>query len=253
MHLIAKKLEQDGAFLFRWRSYLPLVVLPLGLVALFESVRVEAAVGTGMFHAWTLFSLAVSFLGLAIRWLTVSFVPWGTSGRNTKEQRAVVLNTTGIYATVRNPLYLGNFLAYLGVVMLPMVWWFILIVCLAYWLYIERIIAAEEAFLAGKFGKEYTDWVALTPAFLPKPGNWTRPALTFSLKTLLRREYNGVLAIALAFFVLDLIRGVAIKGMSLGDWLAQEWFLVWVLGAAALLFAVLWTLKKTTNVLTVSR
>ncbi|MGB8874133.1 MAG: hypothetical protein WCC75_12145, partial [Desulfobaccales bacterium] len=51
-------------------------------------------------------------------WGSVS-LPWGlpprgTSGRNTQGQVAETLNTTGIYSLVRNPLYLGNFLIWLG-------------------------------------------------------------------------------------------------------------------------------------------
>lgn len=253
MYLTSKKLERDGAFLFRWRSYLPLAMLPVGLLALGESLRVEAAVGADAFHGWLLFSLAVSFFGLAIRWVTVSFVTAGTSGRNTTEQRATELNTTGIYATVRNPLYVGNFLAYLGVVMLPMVWWFIAIYCLAYWLYIERIIATEEAFLADRFGEDYANWVARTPAFMPRFSAWNKPARGFSLKTLLRREYNGVLGVVLAFVVLDLVRAMWFGGRSFETWVAGAQVLLCLLAGATALFAVLWTLKKTTNILKVTR
>lgn len=249
MNLITRKLELDGGFLFRWRSFLPLVVLPVGFAALFESVHVHAFVGERIFEAWTLFCLAVSVFGLFIRWVTVGFVPSGTSGRNTKAQRANSLNTTGIYATVRNPLYLGNFLVYLGVVMLPMVWWFVVIVCLAYWLYIERIIATEEAFLADKFGEEYAGWVARTPAFVPKPGNWNAPALSFSLVTVLRREYNGVTAVAASFFVVNLVMGTIFEGQSLEAWLGGARVWIWLLAGSAGLFTVLWTLKKTTSLL----
>ena len=91
-------------------------------------------------------------MDLAIRWVTIAFVPGGTSGRNTLGQRADQLNTSGMYSMVRNPLYVGNFVAILGVLICVKVWWLVAMFALLYWLYIERVIAVEEAFLEQKFG-----------------------------------------------------------------------------------------------------
>ena len=57
--------------------------------------------------------IIISFLGEAIRIFTVAYTPAGTSGRNTKQQLADTLNTTGIYSLLRHPLYLGNFFMFL--------------------------------------------------------------------------------------------------------------------------------------------
>ena len=65
-------------------------------------------------EAWQMLCISVSFLGLFIRIVTVGRAPIGTSGRNTREQVANTLNTTGIYSLVRHPLYLGNYLVFLG-------------------------------------------------------------------------------------------------------------------------------------------
>ncbi|MGC9453013.1 MAG: methyltransferase family protein, partial [Oceanipulchritudo sp.] len=51
----------------------------------------------------------------------------GTSGRNTKQQVAYSLNTTGFYSVVRNPLYLGNFFMYLGIALFTHHWWLVLV------------------------------------------------------------------------------------------------------------------------------
>lgn len=50
-----------------------------------------------------------------------------------------------MYSIVRNPLYFGNLLIAIGLALLPGVWWLLLIVGLAFFIYYERIIAAEEA------------------------------------------------------------------------------------------------------------
>ena len=146
-NLIEQQLARDGAFLFRWRSYLPLALLPVVAAALPESVRIEQALGPQWSGLWTSLCLIVAFCGVALRAATVGFVPAGTSGRNTREQRADQLNTTGLYSLLRNPLYVGNFVGLMAWVGATGVWWLAMIAALAYALYIERIVAAEEAFL----------------------------------------------------------------------------------------------------------
>ena len=68
----------------------------------------------------------MSFFGLGIRVFTVGFTPKNTSGRNTAEQIADVLNTSGIYSMVRHPLYVGNFFMWLGIGLLTQNPYFVL-------------------------------------------------------------------------------------------------------------------------------
>jgi protein-S-isoprenylcysteine O-methyltransferase Ste14 len=68
---------------------------------------------------------------------------------------AEVLNTTWMYSLVRNPLYLGNFIIWLGLALFINVWWCTIIVILSFILFYERIIFAEEKFLREKFGKTF--------------------------------------------------------------------------------------------------
>ena len=66
-------------------------------------------------------------------------------------QVADSLNTTGIYSTVRHPLYLGNFFMWLAIVVLTADLYFVIVFCLCYFIF-ERVMLAEEDFLANKFG-----------------------------------------------------------------------------------------------------
>lgn len=138
-----EEFQKQGSWLFRWRSYFPLVFLPILIVALKDSDFLESIFGDMIEDIWEISCLTISFISLFIRCLTIGYVPKGTSGRNTKQQKADVLNTTGMYSIVRHPLYLGNFLIMLGVVMFTQVWWVILIAILSFWLYYERIIFTE--------------------------------------------------------------------------------------------------------------
>lgn len=249
--MIQDKLVAQGAFLFRWRSFLPLLLLVPGVMAFSDSALFEDKYGDFLDEAWVVIGLLVSIAGLAVRWVTVGFVPGSTSGRNTKEQRADFLNTDGMYSIVKNPLYLGNFLAILGVLISVKVWWLVLTGSLAYWLYIERIIAAEESFLAEKYGKIYTDWAEKTPIFVPAFRLWRKPSMPFSYRTVLKREYNGLMGVGAAFFVSEFLIDVGFQHEPLHVWLREDW--PWVAGFAlsALVFFTLRTLKKHTRVLKV--
>ncbi|MDR1290830.1 MAG: isoprenylcysteine carboxylmethyltransferase family protein [Planctomycetaceae bacterium] len=121
----------------------------------------------------------------------IGYVPKNTSGRNTYEQIAETLNTTGLYSLVRNPLYLGNFFMWSAPILFLHHWWLYAVYVLAFILYYERIIVTEETFLAEKFGNIYINWAKNTPVIFPKKLKWQQPEIPFSWKTVIRREYHG--------------------------------------------------------------
>lgn len=197
----SERLAQHGEWLFRWRSYLPLLFFPILLLAAKQS---EYFFGMRLYDlVWELSCLAVSMFGLLIRAYTVGHTPKGTSGRNTKRQVADSLNTTGIYSIVRNPLYVGNFFMMLGVIMFYNVWWCLAIYVPLFILYYERIIVAEEKFLYERFGRAFQEYYSRTPAVIPNPRLWQAPDYSFSLRNVLKREYSGFFAILASFAFLE--------------------------------------------------
>ena len=121
-------------------------------------------------------------------------------------------NTTGFYSIIRHPLYLGNFFMWLEPVMFIRSAWFTIVFLLVYWLYYERIIFAEEQFLRRKFGEAYDKFSEKTSAFFPFRFKWIPPKLKFSLKNVLKREYNSFVNIFVIFAVLDLFRNFYLTG-----------------------------------------
>lgn len=198
---LQEEMEVQGNFLFRYRSFLPLVIIVVG-VLVFVLNRLSINYSASMDYAYYEYiGLAVSFLGLAIRIYSVGHTPANTSGRNTTQgQIADELNQTGIYSVVRHPLYLGNFFMWLGTAILCENLWFIIAFVFMYWVYYERIMFAEEQFLRRKFGTNYTDWASVTPAFIPSCKNFVKPRYPFSFKKVLKREKNGFLAIFVLLF-----------------------------------------------------
>lgn len=179
--------------------------------------------------------------------LTFNFIG-NTSGRNTHEgQVADTLNQTGIYSTVRHPLYLGNFLMWLGPALLTGNMWFVMAFILFYWIYYERIMFAEEQFLERKFGEVYTKWAASVPAFIPDFSKFRRPEVSFSIKKVLKKEKNGLFALFLIFGVFDFI----------GEWLNNHaHFNILIIAGIVitmLMYVVLKFIKSKTSLLNESR
>lgn len=249
---LIEEMDRSGNWLFRWRSFLPLLLF-FGAVPVVLWGDVEWSIMSASPDAswiWPLVCLSVGMAGQKVRALCVGYTPRGTSGRNTKEgQVAETLNTLGMYSICRHPLYLGNLLMWLGIVMYMGHVWFTVAFLLLYALYYERIMFAEEQFLRGKFGQAYLDWSAGVPAFWPALGRWKGPEVSFSLKNVLKREYNGFFALFLSFAWVDGLHAVREFGVSEVR-LQPLW---WVLLAFAFaVFLILRTLKKTTKVLDVA-
>lgn len=201
---LVERFKKEGDFLFRWRSYLPLILVPFIILVVisFDSALV---VGEKYNNALIIFALVVGIAGQILRIFVAGFVPKDTSGRNTFGQQAASLNTSGIYSLCRNPLYLGNFFMMLSPVILVGNWIFVLLFALGFWLYYERIIFAEEAFLSQKFGDDYKKWCDSTPCFFPRFSGFKGADLSFSLKTTLRREYHSLFGLASSLLATNLI------------------------------------------------
>lgn len=196
--------ENSGNFLFRRRGQIPIILFLLVLPVLYFTDY--SAMSDRLMLILTCIAALVSAAGFLIRAVAIGTTPKGTSGRNTAEQVAESLNHTGIYSTMRHPLYFGNYLMWIGIVIFTFNIYFVIIVSLAFWLYYERIMFAEERFLERKFGERYLEWSKTVPAFIPSFSKYIKGAIPFSGISVLRREYSGVLATVFSFAFIDHVR-----------------------------------------------
>lgn len=139
--------------------------------------------------------IIITLLGVAVRSISAGIL-----------QKNEVLATTGIYAIVRNPLYLGSLLMLLGVNIIifhPLV----LVVSAALFAltYIPTILN-EESGLLHHYGKEWEAYARSTPRLLPNPmrfGELTR--LKWSgAQWYHNHEHNTVLAAVAVLVLLQL-------------------------------------------------
>jgi protein-S-isoprenylcysteine O-methyltransferase Ste14 len=144
-----------GGALFRKRSWIP---VPFLLVALLVPARPGV---------WVWLAGAVPIvIGEWIRLAGVAAAGTVTRRRSRDVQRLV---TYGIFGWVRNPLYVGNFLIWMGFVVISGVWWFLPVAMALFAIEYTLIVRYEEGVLESIFGEEYLNYKQSTPRWMPRP------------------------------------------------------------------------------------
>lgn len=235
-----------GQFLFRFRSFLPLAIF-IGLTCLFWNT-IPRNTGYSA-YIWRTAACVIAIAGVVIRCITIGRIPKGTSGRNTKRQKATFLNTTGIYSVVRNPLYLGNAMVWLGTSLLLEDAWLTTIFALGLLIYYVFVVYAEEDFLAEQFGDKYALYALQTPALIPGLGRWTPPDRLFSWRMVLRREHDSIFSTVTG--IVFVFHCMYMRSHSGHFMLRREWAIPWLI--IACLWITIKVLKKRTRLLAVSR
>jgi protein-S-isoprenylcysteine O-methyltransferase Ste14 len=144
-----------GGRLFRNRGWLPVPFVAVPLLIPAEQTVASWIAGAVLVAAGEAFRLA----GVAAAGTT-------TRRRSREVQRLV---TYGIFAWTRNPLYVGNLLAWLGVAVASGVLWFVPVAALLFAVEYSLIVRFEEGVLESTFGDEYLSYKRRTPRWLPRP------------------------------------------------------------------------------------
>ncbi|MEX2177257.1 MAG: isoprenylcysteine carboxylmethyltransferase family protein [Gemmatimonadaceae bacterium] len=144
-----------GAFLFRYRGFLPVPFLLIPLLV----------PGDQSLPGW-LAAAALILTGETLRMAGVSAAGTVTRRRSRNVQRLV---TYGIFSWMRNPLYVGNLLIWIGFVVGSGVLWFLPFAIVLFAIEYTLIVRYEEGVLESIFGAEYLDYKARTPRWFPRP------------------------------------------------------------------------------------
>ena len=182
---------------FKYRSYTP---IPFLLVMIF-------------FANPNIWSLIVGFLialsGELIRLWGVSWA--GSETRTTGGVGGTFLIVSGPFGHVRNPLYVGNILLYLGVgVMSFAIFPYLQIIALIFF-YVQYyfIVNEEEDYLKKAFSSEYSEYLKNVPRFIPrltkyKPANNIQQP-PFNIKAGLKSESRSLQAFSIITVIIILL------------------------------------------------
>jgi protein-S-isoprenylcysteine O-methyltransferase Ste14 len=183
-----------GGWLFRQRTWLP---LPLAAALIF--IPAPAAGTTSRFWIVGLFVVAA---GEALRLWSVHHI--GVISR-TRSNRLGPLVTTGPFALVRNPLYLGNIALWAGFAVIARLPWLAPIIVVLLAAEYHAIVRWEEELLGSRLGDGYREYLQRVHRWLP---SWTRPSApdgtaTFSWRDTLFSERGTLIAIAVGIVLLS--------------------------------------------------
>jgi len=119
--------------------------------------------------------------GLAIRALA--------SGHVRKNEE---LTTSGPYAYIRHPLYLGSLIMASGFALAARSWWIALMTALIFLIIYVPVMLAEETFLRQRF-PQFEDYAGSVPRLWPRLTSLTSVQGSFSWKLYSQhREYNAL-------------------------------------------------------------
>jgi protein-S-isoprenylcysteine O-methyltransferase Ste14 len=145
-----------GGWLFRHRTSLPLpVAIAILAVPAGDAWRSPLIVGGGV---------VVTLLGELIRFWGVHHI--GVISR-TRSERLGPLIESGPFALVRNPLYIGNILLWVGFALTARLVWLAPIVLVLLGAEYHAIVRWEETLLESRLGEAYVDYTARVNRWLP--------------------------------------------------------------------------------------
>lgn len=120
--------------------------------------------------------------------------------------------THGVYAVVRNPLYVFSFLGVLGIGLQSGRLTLLLLLVAAFVYYYRKVVAGEEAFLEHKFGQSYKDYCAQVPRWLPALQQWHTPDEVLAQPKMVLRTMTDALMFCFPLILFQLIEALQQQG-----------------------------------------
>ena len=187
-------MQKIAAKIFKYRSYTP---IPFIIVML-------------LYQRANIWSLIAGFLIAAFgEFMRLWGVSWaGSETRTTGPVGGTYLIISGPFAHLRNPLYFGNLFLYVGIgIMSYALFPYLQIAALAFFIFqYYNIVKEEEGYLITAFGKEYQDYAASVPRFIPRVSAYKNEGVEqppFNLQAGLKSERRTLQAFS--FVTLTLI------------------------------------------------
>jgi len=190
-------LTRIGGWLFKQRTWLPLpiaaalLLIPGSTNALLHSTLpiwagVPIVAGGELLRLW-----AVHHIGVISR---------------TRSERLGPLIDSGPFSIVRNPLYLGNILLWVGFAVSARLLWLVPVIVLLLAFEYHAIVRWEKQLLTARIGAAYGDYTRRVPRWLPalRAPAAVADAARFSWRDTLFSERGTLIAIAVGYLLLSL-------------------------------------------------
>jgi len=226
----AELLVRYGELMFRWRN----LAFPLVSLALFAAFR-PLPPGDGPGLASDLAGIALALAGQALRVAVVGLAYIKRGGMD-KRVYADELVTGGLFGHCRNPLYVGNALILLGLLLIHGAPEVIALGALFFAVTYRAIVAAEERYLEARFGAAYRDYCRRVPRWGLRLAGMreTLASMRFNWRRVLAKEYSSFASAVLAACAL-----LAYEVLSAGDGGGSALLIGVVVAAAAVVVATL--------------
>jgi len=167
-----------GGLAYRYRQYLSMALLAVSIVVA-RPLTASPAVNTAL-HAG---AFALVILGGALRSWAMGHHTWRRVHGEGSQRRLI---TSGPYALVRNPLYLGTLLISGGIALMSGSWAVIGVYLVLFWAGYAAIILWEESRLDRQFGDRYRAYFEKVPRLIPNGILWSPREGDFSASTMMR-------------------------------------------------------------------
>lgn len=233
--------ESVGRFVFSYRDYL----VPAALLLVLAMTRPQMPLGSERLDvALDIFGLLIAAAGEALRITVIGFAYIQRGGVN-KQMSAPHLVCEGFYAHCRNPMYVGDFLLFVGLSLIYNSAFVYLVVLPMVAMVLLAMVQAEETYLRGRFGAEFAAYCQRVNRFIPRLRGLraTTSGMHFDWRRVLRKEYGTAFAWLSVGFALMAWERIVRLG-----WNGAEPELRWLLAAylpIPLAYGIVRWLKKT--------
>ncbi|CAA9197759.1 hypothetical protein FLACOL7796_01832 [Flavobacterium collinsii] len=203
---LQEEFEKQSLWLLKYGKTFPYIMLIVGYLLLLKSEKYPDGLvlrQSSYENLYEALCLGLSLSGCILRIITMGYTPSAKlpdhKGISTSHHYVF-----GAYSIVRHPLYLANFIIWLGMIIITGDFWFIIAFGLLYFIYLERIMMAKEKQLKSKFGFKYSRWAENVPAILPNVWLYKKPHSAFNWEKISQRETGRLCSTFFIFFVFEI-------------------------------------------------
>src|SRR5262249_22547217 len=155
----------------------PLIALATLLLGLALDWFSPSVILRGFFGFRTRLVLGAIFIAIGATMAIVAVRSFRQAGTNVEPWKpALSLVTTGLFAWIRNPMYVSLVLLLAGIAIALASDWMLVLLVLAALILHFGVVKREERYLEAKFGETYRQYMSTVSSYgLPTIGNTSRP------------------------------------------------------------------------------